>query len=111
MDGALGQSRRQRFHQYLTARAVLPEIRRQARRPRPVRDQPAPQRSHDAVGINATHNVPQLTVEEYVNSRYVLNPLRVWDCDRPVNASAAYLFTTAERARAMRQTPVYVLNH
>jgi acetyl-CoA acetyltransferase len=62
-------------------------------------------------GYNASHNVPQLTVEEYVNSRYVLNPLRVWDCDRPVNASAAYLFTTAERARDMRQPPVYVLNH
>src|ERR1051325_7696134 len=62
-------------------------------------------------GFNATHNVPQLTVEEYVNSRYVLNPLRVWDCDRPVQASAAYLFTSAERARDMKQKPVYVLNH
>ena len=51
------------------------------------------------------------TVGDYVNSRYVLNPLRLWDCDRPVNASAAYLFTTAERARDMRQPPVYVLNH
>jgi len=37
--------------------------------------------------------------------------LRLWDCDRPVNASAAYLFTTAERAHDMRQRPVYVLNH
>jgi len=55
--------------------------------------------------------VPQLTIEDYVNSRYILNPLRLWDCDRPVNASAAYLFTTAERARDMRQPPVYVLNH
>jgi len=62
-------------------------------------------------GFNATHNVPPLTVEEYVNSRYILNPLRLWDCDRPVHASAAYLFTTAERARDMRQKPVYVLNH
>jgi len=62
-------------------------------------------------GFNATHNVPQLTVEEYVNSRYILNPLRVWDCDRPVNASTAYLFTTAERARDMKTPPVYVLNH
>src|SRR5262249_5089622 len=62
-------------------------------------------------GFNATHNVPQLTLDEYVNSRYILNPLRVWDCDRPVNASTAYLFTTAERARDMKQKPVYVLNH
>src|SRR5207244_11264937 len=49
--------------------------------------------------------------EDYVTSRYILNPLRIWDCDRPVQASAAYLFTTAERARDMRQPPVYVLNH
>src|SRR5713101_6879688 len=53
-------------------------------------------------GYDAAHQVPQLTIDDYVNSRYVLNPLRLWDCDRPVNASAAYLFTTAERARAMR---------
>ena len=54
-------------------------------------------------GYNATHGVPQLTVEDYVTSRYILKPLRIWDCDRPVQASAAYLFTTAERARDMRQ--------
>jgi hypothetical protein len=46
-----------------------------------------------------------------VTSRYILHPLRIWDCDRPVNASAASLFTTAECARDMRQPPVYVLNH
>ena len=28
-----------------------------------------------------------------------------------MNASAAYLFTTAERAKDMKQPPVYVLNH
>jgi acetyl-CoA acetyltransferase len=62
-------------------------------------------------GYNAGHNLPQLTTEEYLNSRYILNPLRLYDCDRPVNASTAYLFTTAERARDMKQPPVYVLNH
>ena len=61
------------------------------------------------MGYNATHGVPQLTVEDYVTSRYILKPMRIWDCDRPVNASAAYLFTTAERARDMQQRPVYTL--
>ena len=42
---------------------------------------------------------------------YILKPLRIWDCDRPVQVSAAYLCTTAERARDMRQLPVYILNH
>ena len=45
MDGTLGQSRRQRFHQHLPAQSVLPEIRRQARRPRPLRRQPAQERA------------------------------------------------------------------
>jgi len=62
-------------------------------------------------GYNASSGMVQLTLEDYVNSRFILNPLRIFDCDRPVNASAAYLITTAERARDMRQPPVYVLNH
>jgi len=62
-------------------------------------------------GFNATHDLEQLTVEDYVSSRYILKPLRIWDCDRPVNASGAYLFTTAERAKDMKQPPVYILNH
>ena len=35
----------------------------------------------------------------------------VYACDRPVNTCAAFIFTTAERARDLRQKPVYVLNH
>ncbi len=46
-----------------------------------------------------------------LRARRVLNPLRLWDCDQSMNASTAYLFTTAERARDIGQKPVYVLNH
>ncbi len=38
--------------------SVLPEIRRQARRPRPVRHQPAPQRAADAVGVQCQPQCP-----------------------------------------------------
>ena len=62
-------------------------------------------------GYNATHNIQPISVEDYIGSRPILNPLRIWDCDRPVNASAAYLFTTSERAQDMKSQPVYVLNH
>jgi hypothetical protein len=62
-------------------------------------------------GYNATHNIQPISVEDYIGSRPILNPLRIWDCDRPVNASAAYLFTTAERAQDLKSQPVYVLNH
>ena len=111
MDGTLRQSRRQRFHQHLPAQSVLPEIRRQARRPRPFVVNQHRNGLLTPWGYNATQNVPQLTIGDYVSSRYMLNPLRLWDCDRPVNASTAYLFATAERARDMRQAPVYVLNN
>ena len=52
-----------------------------------------------------------ITLDDYKNSRYILRPLRIWDCDRPVNTVTAYLFSTAERAKDMRQKPIYVLNH
>ena len=59
-----------------------------------------------------TNNEPNvITIEDYLTAPYVLRPLRLWDCDRPVNVVTAYLFTTAERAKDMRQKPVYVLNH
>ncbi|MEE8443672.1 MAG: thiolase family protein [Dehalococcoidia bacterium] len=62
-------------------------------------------------GYYTNHEPYQITVQDYLDSRFILRPLRIWDCDRPVNASAAYLFTTAERAKDMKQAPVYVLNH
>ncbi len=57
------------------------------------------------------HEPNLFTVEDYLSSRYILKPMRLWDNDRPVNAGCAFLFTTAERARDMKQKPVYVLNH
>ena len=35
----------------------------------------------------------------------------IYGCGRPVNTCAAFIFTTAERAKDLRQKPVYVLNH
>jgi hypothetical protein len=39
-------------------------------------------------GFNATHGIEPITVEDYVNSRYILNPLRIWDCDRRCTSTA-----------------------
>jgi acetyl-CoA acetyltransferase len=62
-------------------------------------------------GYYAQHEPYPLTIEDYLQSRFVMEPLRVLDCDRPVMACAAFIFTTAERARDMQQPPVYILNH
>lgn len=52
-----------------------------------------------------------LTIEDYLSSRWIAKPLRIHDCDRPVQGGACYIVTTAERAKDMKQKPVYFLNH
>ncbi|MBI2872996.1 MAG: hypothetical protein HYY00_07410 [Chloroflexi bacterium] len=66
---------------------------------------------YEGWGYYAKNGPSGLTYEEYVNARPVIWPSRIWDCDRPCHSVGAFLFTTAERARDMRQKPVYVMNH
>ena len=49
-----------------------------------------------------------ITMQEYVDSRFVCEPLRLFDCDLPVDVCGAVVVTTAERARDLRHPPVYV---
>jgi len=53
----------------------------------------------------------ELTVEDYVNARWVAKPANLFDNDIPIMATCAYVFTTAERAKDMKQKPVYILGH
>ena len=57
------------------------------------------------------HRNAPLTTEEYLQSRWVAEPANLYDNDIPIHTAAAYVFTTAERARDLRQSPVYVLGH
>lgn len=50
----------------------------------------------------------RIDVDDYLNSRYVSQPLRLLDCDYPCDAGSAVIFTTEERARDLRQKPVFV---
>ena len=59
----------------------------------------------------ALHEPEPFTEEDYVNGRWIARGLSIFDCDRPVQAAACYVVTTAERARDMRQKPVYFLDH
>jgi acetyl-CoA acetyltransferase len=49
-----------------------------------------------------------ITMDDYLNSRLIADPLVLYDCDYPVNAACAAILTTAERARDLRRTPVVV---
>ena len=62
-------------------------------------------------GYWAQHRPEHLTEEDYLAARWIAKPANLFDNDIPIMASAAYLFTTAERAKDMKQKPVYILNH
>jgi acetyl-CoA acetyltransferase len=46
---------------------------------------------------------------DYEQSRYVVEPLRLFDCSVPADTAAAMLLTRADRARSLAQPPVWVL--
>lgn len=50
-----------------------------------------------------------LTMEDYLNSRYIAEPLHLFDCCLVSNGGVAVILTSAERARSQKQPPVYIL--
>ena len=62
-------------------------------------------------GYFAQHRPVEVTAEDYLNSRWVAEPANLFDNDMPIHTSTAYLITTAERAKDMKQKPAYVLGH
>jgi acetyl-CoA acetyltransferase len=50
-----------------------------------------------------------LSLEEYHRSRWIVWPFRLLDCCLVTDAGGAVVLTTAERARALRAKPVWVL--
>lgn len=62
-------------------------------------------------GYYYQHRPEVITVEDYLNARWLCKPLNLYDADLPIQTAVAYLFTTPERARDMKQKPVYILNH
>jgi acetyl-CoA acetyltransferase len=49
-----------------------------------------------------------LTMDDYLSSRMITEPLHLLDCDYPVNGACAAILTTGERARDLAKAPVYV---
>ena len=65
------------------------------------------QRHFATLNDNAILRTP-LTMEDYLNSRYISKPMRLFDCDYPVDAGSAVIFTTEERAHDWKKPPVFV---
>lgn len=49
-----------------------------------------------------------ISMDDYLDSRMISAPLRLLDCDYPVNGAVATVITTAERARDLRHRVVVV---
>ncbi|SEC11105.1 Acetyl-CoA acetyltransferase [Rhodococcus pyridinivorans] len=50
-----------------------------------------------------------LDVETYENSRLIAEPFHLFDCSRESDGAVALILVSAERARDLRQDPVYLL--
>jgi acetyl-CoA acetyltransferase len=50
-----------------------------------------------------------LTMQDYHDSRWIVEPLHLFDCCQETDGAAAVIITTPERARDLNQTPVHVM--
>lgn len=65
-------------------------------------------RKHAALNPQAQQRTP-ITIEEVLESRMISSPLHMLDCAQVSDGGAAFLVTTADRAKDLRQRPVYLL--
>jgi acetyl-CoA acetyltransferase len=65
------------------------------------------QRYHASLNEDALFRDP-LTVDDYLASRYISKPVRLLDCDYPVDSASAIIYTAGDRAASWRKKPVWV---
>lgn len=49
-----------------------------------------------------------LTMDDYLSSRYVIEPIRLYDCSYPIDVATAAIITTPDRAKDGKNRPVYL---
>jgi len=67
------------------------------------------QRTNALSNPNAAFQGQPITVDDVLNSRYINEPLHMLECVMPAAGAAACILTTAERAKALPNRPVYLL--
>ena len=56
---------------------------------------------------NAIYRTP-ITIEDYLASRMITSPLRLYDCDTPIDGSTAILFSHRDAARGLARQPIEI---
>jgi acetyl-CoA acetyltransferase len=59
---------------------------------------------------NAQYRTP-MSMDDYLASRWVAEPFRLFDCCPVSDGAAAVIVTTVERARALKKKPVHVMGY
>ncbi len=62
-------------------------------------------------GFYTQHRPEMLSVEDYLNARWIAKPASIIDNDLPIQTALAVVYTTPERARHHKQKPVYIWGH
>jgi acetyl-CoA acetyltransferase len=93
--GAYAMAARRHMHQYGTTSEQLAEIAVVTRR-------------HAALNPLAMYREP-ITTQDVLNSRMIADPLHLLDCCVVSDGGGAVLVTTEERARDLKQVPIFVL--
>ncbi len=93
--GAYAMAARRHMHEYGTTSEQLAEIA-------------VGVREYARLNPNAMYRDP-LSVEDVMSSRMIADPLHKLDCCVISDGGGAVILTTAERARDLKQPPVYVL--
>lgn len=65
-------------------------------------------RRHGTMNPNALLRGP-LTLDDYLNARIIVDPLRLYDCVLPCSGGDAVILTSVDRARSLNVPPVYIL--
>jgi acetyl-CoA acetyltransferase len=66
-------------------------------------------RKHAQLNPNALMRGRPMTMEDYLAAPMIADPYRLFDCSLEADGAAAFVVTSAERARDLKSRPVYVM--
>src|SRR5438094_2279059 len=69
---------------------------------------PLTARAHALMNPGAYMHDTPMTMDDYFASRFIAEPVRLFDCDYPVNRAVAYIMTSEARAKDLKHPPVYL---